>query len=137
MTVNSKTVHKDIIGDRIVLIKIFLTYIQIIAIFGSIPVRWPGIVENTTTLGDEIVISSSDSLSLDCLFGKLRGDTSIFYFKTIIINLIPFIFMVLAVLFWLIWFWIKDYDYKKYHYLNKVIATIIIIGFNEQPSVID
>mmetsp|Transcript_39833 Transcript_39833/g.35546 ORF Transcript_39833/g.35546 Transcript_39833/m.35546 type:complete len:162 (+) Transcript_39833:268-753(+) len=44
--------------------------------------------------------------------------------------------MVLGLIFWVIWFLIKKRSFSKDGFCNKMIATFIIVGFNQQPGII-
>lgn len=119
-----------------VLIKILTSYIQVIGILGGIPARWPETIKSTSSLDNQVAVAKSDALSLDCLFGALRGDTPKYYYTAIISNIMPAFFMGLAIIFWFAWFIIKKKKFREEMFINKVGATLIIIGFNQQPAII-
>lgn len=122
---------EDVEGINGVLMKILMSYIQVIGILGNIPARWPEEVNSTAKINDSVGVASSDALSLDCLFGELAGTMPQYYFQSLIVNLMPPIFMLMGFLFWIMWFIVKKLGLKNPSLWNSITATIIIIGFNQ------
>ena len=115
-------------GTKMALMKILTSYSQIISIIGAVPAEWPKIVKPTLEL--EEVTNFISSMNLDCLFGSFRGDMKQFYFRTILLNTLPFVFMLFSIIFWLIYYAIKKDKFSDGQLKAGIIATVIIIAYN-------
>jgi len=113
-----------------VLLRILTTYIQTTGILTSAITRWPSLITDIQTVDEYVAVASSDVLSLDCMFGQLRGEVPQTYFITIIVNLIPVTIAILGLLFWIIWFLIKKRSFNNDFFGSKYISTLIIIFYN-------
>ena len=60
-----------------------------------------------------------------------------YYFKSAVLNMVPFIVAAAGILFFLILFLIKRKKVKKHYLINNIILTIVVVGHKYQPSIID
>ena len=125
-----KNGEADVEGINMVLLRILTTYIQTTGILTSAITRWPSLITDIQTVDEYVAVASSDVLSLDCMFGQLRGEVPQTYFITILVNLIPVTIAILGLLFWIVWFLIKKRSFKNDFFGSKYISTLIIIFYN-------
>lgn len=76
-----------------------ISFLQMTSLLQSISMRWPTILKETSEAGKIIETSSGDFLSIDCLFGALRGSMPKFYFKLAVLNIVPFLAILGAILY--------------------------------------
>jgi len=113
-----------------------MNYLQIVSIIGQLPVDWPGSVEGTTEATQNAVVAM-DIFNTECFYSRVDDFSSIPrpFLRLLIFNILPFVLAILAVLFWLIVFFIKKQKKDK-TLLRYIMTTITIIWFNMQPKLI-
>ena len=60
-----------------------------------------------------------------------------YYFKSAVLNMIPFLVVAAGILFWILRFLIKKKTLINCGFSNMVILTIVVVGHKYQPDVID
>ena len=125
-------------ANNSVLLRIIINYLQIISLLASIDVEWPSLLGNLLSTNSKFSSLSEEVFSVNCLFiyGVKRFNIEAAYLKTLLIVLSPFGFVLCGVIFWVIYFKYKKQALSDKNLTNKVITTIVIIGFNLQPTVI-
>jgi len=140
MALSVKYSNDDQIGTyNPVLLRIIINYLQLVSLLSSISVAWPDSMQNLLSMNSKFSLISDQMFSVDCLFALGEDAVSVrtVFLKALIIAVSPFVFIMLAVLFWVIYFKIRRIAIlKNKEFGNKVITTIVVILFNMQPSVI-
>ena len=122
-----------------VLLRIIINYMQLISLLSSISVAWPNSMENLLSLNSKFSLISDHMFSIDCFFALGEGTAVVrtVFLKALMVAISPFLFIMIAILFWVVYFKIKRKAIlKNKEFGNKVITTLIVILFNMQPSVI-
>ena len=111
-------------------LNIFLMYIQILAIIRSFPTLASQYMQVITHIGSP---SQTVFYSMDCAlrtFGVDEGD--IFYYKFVIVGLLPFLKIMLFVCFAVV----KKLISTQFQYRTYIIAAVLGIALVEQPGVL-
>ena len=122
-----------------ILIRIFVNYLQIVSLIEEVPIVWPVTFKKTLSVNSQLSLAKGFAISSDCFLQLGRRATSIqeTFLKTLLVVLMPFICIILSILFWIIYFKLKKrriFDNEKF--INQVVATIVVICFNLQPNII-
>ena len=64
----------DAVGINVVLFRTLTSFLSTLKIILSIKLAWPSLMENSAKVTDFMDSASGDYLSVDCVFGALRGD---------------------------------------------------------------
>jgi len=90
--------EKDIKGVYTVLMRTLTSFLQATHILSSIHTDWPDLTSKFSAATEVAESATSDFLSIDCLFGELRGDEPKYLFRSVILNLVPFILIVVVII---------------------------------------
>jgi len=130
--------HKNLDVKKSILVRNLVNYIQVVSLIGDLPLAWPSSFKSSLKFNKSMPSPSSDMFSLDCFYSdneEAYGTPKVFL-KMIIVNITPFFFEILAILFWLIWYLKKRQKIGK-DFFNIVMTTFVIITFNLQSNLIN
>jgi hypothetical protein len=84
-----------------ILLKILLSAVQLNSLASRFDFQWPSIIQGWLDAQDFVGSASSSFLSVDCFLHD--NTTSPFYTKVLIYLLLPIMFIIVCLLFWLGW----------------------------------
>lgn len=111
--------------------KIFLNYLQMIAIIQGLELKWPFYVRNYLNIYSNIGGVSTQFLSFECLLQDYSIKNEPIYIKTIAVLTIPLITIIISLLF-LIAIYLK----KGKKQTIRFIVIFIVVSIFVQPSII-
>ena len=125
--------------DSAVLLRIFMNYSQIFSLLVAIPIKWPSVLNDSLSISIKTSAIGDQLLSFDCFFYSNKSNITlrIIFFKALFIAANPFLFILLGLIVWVVYF-----KYKRRNILhnkdliNNIITTIVIICFDNQPTII-
>ena len=121
-----------------ILLRSLMNYLQLITLIGSINVQWPNQFSSLMTSMNVISFTKTDISNIDCFFTKKKSmPMDATYAKLLLANFAPFIFCVLAILFWVCYFIIKRQSLKSRTFGDRIIVSIMIALFTLQPGAIN
>ena len=110
--------------------KIFLNYVQMIAIIHNLQLKWPFYVESYLKISGNLGTFSTQVFSFDCLISAFNLNIDAIYLKALA-NLMIYIGFLLAAST----FFGLRYVFKKKHQVNNhLIITIIVLSIMIQPN---
>jgi hypothetical protein len=112
--------------------KIFLNYIQLIAIINGLDLKWPNYLKDFYNVSSNVSGGSGQLLSLDCVLYDYGFQGETIYPKTILTIIFPFAIIFVAFGIILLLFLLK----KKRNQMNRYFCSIIITSVFFQPSII-
>ena len=130
---NEKTVETfDMKKGLSIYQKIFLNYIQMIAIINGLDLKWPNYLKDFYNVFTNVSGASGQLVSLDCILYDhgFQGET--IYPKTILTILFPFAIIFMAFLIIFLLYLVK----KKRNQINRFFSAVIITSVFFQPSII-
>ena len=90
-------------------------------------------------ISSRISAISNQLFTLDCFFLVLKSfmEIAIIFIKALLTVLNPVIFGVFAAIFWMIYFkYKKKRVFRNKDFFNQLMTTLVIIGFDMQPAII-
>lgn len=113
--------------------KIFLNYIQMIAIINGLDLKWPNYLKDFYNVFTNVSGASGQLLSIDCVLYDhgFQGET--IYPKTILTIIFPFAIIAGAFIIIYLFYLIKK---KKNQIINRLFSAVIITSVFFQPSII-
>jgi len=121
---------------KITLYRMLINYVQVCALIGYIPVKWPGAFERVINLIEILTVARSDVFSFECLLSQYTGVLAKVYMKLILINLMPLFYIASAILILLIALKLRDEQFNREQFLLKFKITALIICFILQSSIV-
>ena len=126
-------------ANTAILLRIMINYVQIVSLVGEIPVTWPQVLKNFIAVNSRLSSASTQFFSIDCFFiiEKAYTTTRIVFLKALLTGTLPFIYILFAALFWIIYFKLKKRPiFNNKDFSSNLITTIVIICFNLQPDIL-
>ena len=140
---NIKTITDEKKGtnntNNTTLLRILISYSQTFSLIISIPVNWPNSLKLVMDALGKISFATDDSFSSECFFefGKSFFRTEIIFLKVFFRSMIPFIFILMSIFFWVVYFKLTGKLIRGNKDLSsRIIATIVIICYDMQPGII-
>ena len=125
--------------DSSILLRIFMNYSQIFSLLVAIPISWPSVLDSSLSVSIKTSAIGDQLLSFDCFFNSKHSQFSsrTVFFKALFIALNPFCFIFIGLIAWVSYFKYKRRSiFKNKDLINNVITTIVIICFENQPTII-
>ncbi|CAG9321986.1 unnamed protein product [Blepharisma stoltei] len=119
-----------------VYIKIFINYIQLIALTTTFSLSWPSYVKHLFSVQNNASFISDQIFSFDCLlyyYDDLKGDNVIFYQKLFIMAVLPIFIPIIS---GICWYLISLCKKSFALFMNNIVTTSIIVAFLIHPSLI-
>eukprot|EP00347_Sterkiella_histriomuscorum_P001991 403369895 len=118
--------------------KILMNHIQLIMLTASFDFKWPKLILEFFDSSKPVAQASNQIVSFDCFLDNRKSNTDssstrLFFYKLIMISIIPFICAIASFGFWYLYWNIKK---KSFEYLGKAISTLIILLFLVHPSIV-
>ncbi|CAG9321988.1 unnamed protein product [Blepharisma stoltei] len=118
-------------------IKIFINYIQLIALTTTFSLSWPSYVKQLFSVQNNASFISDQIFSFDCLLyynEDLKGDkTIIFYQKLVVMALLPISIPIASAICWSL---ISLCKRTFALFMKNIVTTSIIVAFLVHPSLI-
>jgi len=125
--------------DASTLLRILISYAQIFNLIIDVDINWPYTVGKFMKITAKLSSITDQLFSVDCFFNKAVSALGIElpFVKALYTALIPFAFILVAIIFWFVFFRVKKRPIKgNKQFVNYIITTIVIICFSLQTSVI-
>lgn len=97
---------KNKLTTRVALVRIFINFVQMIGIIGSVEIAWNGGLKRVTRVDESVTIAHSDVFGLGCSYSQFGSDTGIrkIYMKTLLTNFLLIFYLAMVILCWTIYF---------------------------------
>jgi len=125
--------------DASTLLRILITYSQIFNLIIDVKINWPYTLGKFLKITAKLSSITDQLFSVDCFFneGVKTLGIELPFIKALYTALIPFAFIVIAMMFWAIFFKVKKRPIlRNKQFTNYIITTTVIICFSLQTSVI-
>jgi len=123
-----------------ILFRILITYTQVFSVLIGSPIDWPDILNKLIGVTGKVSsVSGGKFFTLDCFFemAKKIFGADIIFLKALFTSALPLFYIILGLLFWVIYFKFRKRPiFGNKDFLNKIITTVVIICFDQQPQVI-
>jgi len=122
-----------------VLVRILISYSQVFVLIIGINIDWPPIMDNVLSYTGSLASAGGQVFTVDCFFaiGKNAFGAEIIFLKALFTIFTPFCYIFMGIIFWLVYFKVKKRNIKgNKDLINKIVTTIIIICFEQQPEVL-
>lgn len=110
-------------------LKILVSYSQLISIIIQFQLDWPELVLGLFNIQNKVSFSIDQFISVDCIISDLYNP---FYAKVLAFAIIPFLFFIISLIFWLCRYKI----WKSLNVKEKLIGTIIVQFFFFYPTLL-
>jgi len=121
-------------AEHSILIKIMTNYLQLVTLVVGFKLKWPKAVESTFFAQNAVGEASEQLFSFDCLIGANGSQADVYYWKIVIMALMPLLLIAASVLFWAAVAW-KKRNWRLMR--QECVATIVIIFFLIEPNLVD
>eukprot|EP00736_Rhodelphis_marinus_P003681 Rmarinus@m.22979 len=120
--------------DYVVVMKIAMSYVQVLRFAGNIDFDWPGAVDNMFSLMTTVSSASQGWLSVDCFLGG--GSRNAFFTKVRLVLLLPPILMIFVLVFYnMFYLYIQRMrEERKKSKIEAYKPTVAALGSNPEDT---
>eukprot|EP00347_Sterkiella_histriomuscorum_P014612 403360218 len=123
-------------SETSVVIRIFLNYVQILSSAAAFNLEWPVYLQSFFNIFGSVGEISESFISFDCFLqdtGFTKKGSSTFYFKTLVIAILPIIMCFIFAILFYIWKVIKKQTIQNYK--RQVIVSTIVVIYTLHPTI--
>ena len=125
-------------NTRIALIRIMMSFYQIIGIFVIIQANWNASLRTISRTDESATIGHSDVLSLDCAYSEYGPDTDMkrIYMKTILTDTLVLFYWLIAFIAVIIYHKVRKFPLRgpKSNFKSILCLTLFSIFYNYQAN---
>ncbi|CDW73872.1 UNKNOWN [Stylonychia lemnae] len=123
-------------SETSIVIRILLNYIQVLTSAAAFNLNWPYYLQAFFGIYSEVGQIAENIISFDCFLqdtGFTKPDSSTFYFKTLVIVILP---IIMNFIFWIFFFITKLFKHQSFaNFKRQVTVATIVIIYSLHPTI--